>query len=166
VPPHLRVRWPKSFAQWRTVFGRAWSEYKLTWNGFFSSRGFLVEDEPKDGAHDEAAAAARDTLKQVGRDVRERVTRNAQLVKDEAETLRTRVRDATGIHSKEDLRKWVGEVMQLFSDCVKEFMAGYRKGRDGEVEKMLTEYFQELERSASTSPRRRRKRKRREIQFI
>jgi hypothetical protein len=130
----------------------------------------LVEDEVKADARkrddDEAAAAASDAMRQVGRNVRERAKKNARLVKEEVESLRTQVRDATGIHSKEDVRKWVGEMMQLFSDCVKEFMAGYRKGRDDEVEKMLTEYFQELEKSASTSPRKRRKRKRREILFI
>ena len=129
-----------------------------------------MEDEVKADARrrddDEAAAAASDAMRQVGRDVRERAKKNARLVKEEAESLRTQVRDATGIHSKEDLRKWVGEMMQLFSDCVKEFMAGYRKGRDDEVEKMLTEYFQELEKSANTSPRKTRKRKRREILFI
>ena len=38
----------------------------------------------------------------------------------------------------------ISESMRLATDCLKEFMAGYRKGRDEEVDKMLHKYFQEL----------------------
>jgi hypothetical protein len=52
-------------------------------------------------------------------------------------------KDTTGIHNTEDLRMVAEDMMRLATQCLKEFMAGYRQGRDDEVDKMLNEYFQE-----------------------
>jgi hypothetical protein len=73
--------------------------------------------------------------------------------------LRKEVRERTGINSSEDLKRYAAEAMQLMSTSLKEFMAGYRKGRDDEVEKMLTEYFQDLKKKFSKPRRRKRKRR-------
>ena len=53
--------------------------------------------------------------------------------------------DATGISSREELRAWVGEQLKLATACLTEFMKGYRSGRDDEVDKMLHEYFKDLD---------------------
>lgn len=36
-------------------------------------------------------------------------------------------------------------MMQTGTECIREFMAGYRQGRDQEVDKMLNEYFKEYD---------------------
>jgi hypothetical protein len=41
-------------------------------------------------------------------------------------------------------------MMKLATDCLREFMAGYRQGRDQEVEKMMNEYFQEEDEKEAT----------------
>jgi hypothetical protein len=160
VPPELRIRWPTSFGGWRDALAGAWSDYRSTWRGFLTSRGFLVEDPDEKLQREQQLESQRD---EAVRSVKATARRNAEALRSEAESLRAKTREVTGIHSKEDLKRWVGDALRLLSDSVKEFMAGYRKGRDDEVEKMLTEYFQELERSATTEsnkPRRRRRKRR------
>jgi hypothetical protein len=167
VPPQLRIHWPKSLGEWREALAGARSDYRSTWKGFASSRGFLVDDP------DQETSREKQDLEKNGRDeavrtVRDRARKNADVLRSEAESLRAKAREATGIHGADDLKRWVGDALRLLSDCVKEFMAGYRKGRDDEVEKMLTEYFQELEKKATSSgdKPKRRKRKRRVIQRL
>lgn len=87
------------------------------------------------------------------------VQRNVDFVKKESTKLRDEVRERTGIHTTEDLRQVAGDMMKLASACLKEFMSGYRKGRDDETEKMLTEYFQELEEKVNKPKRRKPKRR-------
>jgi hypothetical protein len=72
------------------------------------------------------------------------------------------MKDNTKIYTKEDLKKWAGEQLKLATQCVNEFMAGYRSGRDEEVEKMLNQYFKEEgdEKEADVPKRKRRKPKR------
>ena len=53
--------------------------------------------------------------------------------------------DANLIYTSEDIKKVAEDILQLVTDCLKEFMAGYRKGRDDEIDKMLNEYFKEEE---------------------
>jgi hypothetical protein len=43
-------------------------------------------------------------------------------------------------------------MLRLANECVTEFMKGYRLGRDDEVDKMLTQYFQELDEAADALP--------------
>lgn len=71
--------------------------------------------------------------------------RNFDFVQKEGSYWKSRAQDETGIHTKEDLKKWAGDQMKLASECLSEFMVGYRKGRDDEVDKMLHQYFQENE---------------------
>jgi len=153
------VKWPNTYEGWRILLSRAWSDYKYTWRGFTTSKGLFVED-PED-----VAQAQKEREKAVGEmrdravELQENAKRNAEFLKDEAFNLRQEVQERTGIHNKEDLRKWAAEMMRLASDCVNQFMQGYRKGRDDEVEKMLTQYFEELEKEAN-QPRKRRKKRR------
>ena len=51
----------------------------------------------------------------------------------------------TGVSTKEELREWVGEQLKLGTACLSQFMRGYRKGRDDEVDRMLHEYFKDLD---------------------
>lgn len=42
-------------------------------------------------------------------------------------------------------------MMQTGTECIREFMAGYRQGRDQEVDKMLNEYFKEYDNTSSST---------------
>lgn len=153
LPPNTK-KWPTTFSGWRRAFAKTWDMYRWTWRGFFTSRGFLVEDE-LDKKFIEENKKDETKLTTSPDEVIENVRRNAEFAKEEALKIRATVREKTGIESKEDMKRWVAAGMKLFSECVKEFMAGYRKGRDDEVEKMLTQYFQNLEEQANKPKRRR-----------
>lgn len=135
-------------------------EYRKTWNGFFKSRGLFVEDE------EEAEKSKENLHKSIQEQtdaVKQNIKRNSKFLADESVRLRSEFQNRTGLHSLDDLRRVAREAMRLASDCLNEFMSGYRKGRDDEVEKMMTQYFQELEQEANNPEpkKKRRKRKRR-----
>jgi hypothetical protein len=50
----------------------------------------------------------------------------------------------TGIYTMQHLREWAARQLQLATECVNEFMVGYRQGRDDEIDKMMNLYFQQL----------------------
>ena len=138
----------------RPAMVKAWGEYRSTWEGF-SSPGFLVEDKKAD----DSASTAQPNLEAKGKEVYDNAKRNADFLQKEAMDLRQTVRETTGIHSTEDLKRVAAEWMKLMTTCLQEFMVGYRKGRDDEVEKMLTQYFQEMEKEMDQPKRRKRKRR-------
>jgi hypothetical protein len=147
-----KLIYPTTFSGWRNAFSMTIKEYLSTWEGFFTSKGFLVEDTPTEPVDIEAA-------KQKANEVTDNVKRNAKFARDESLKFREVVREKTGIQSQDDVRRVTADMMQLASDCVKDFMGGYRKGRDDETEKMLTEYFKSLEVEADKPKRRRTKRR-------
>jgi hypothetical protein len=69
--------------------------------------------------------------------------RNLQLIRQDAARLLDQAKEQTGIHTKDDLKALATEMMKLGTECLREFMAGYREGRDQEMDKMLNEYFQD-----------------------
>jgi hypothetical protein len=154
-----KMLWPTSLSMWRRALSQSYSKYLTTWDGFFASQGFLVQSKDDDVQINtkEIQLAAEDKRTEVSANVK----RNVEFVKEESTKLRDQVREQTGIHTTEDLRRFAGDMMKLASECVKEFMTGYRKGRDDETEKMLTQYFQELDDKVNKPQRRRRKPKRR-----
>lgn len=154
--PIDKFKWPTSPAVWRRAFKMAWKEYTASWEGYFTSRGFVVEDKED---LEKRQKEQQDAINEKREIIQDNIRNNTQFLKEESEKLRTELRDRTGIHSKEDLRKFAADMMRLATNCVNEFMSGYRKGRDDEVEKMLTQYFQELEEEAN-KPRRRKPKRR------
>jgi len=158
-PENGKLIWPKSPSVWITIFTETWKDYKWTWSGFMTSKGFLVEDETEAAASQKKRQDQQKQLESKAEEATAQAKANAEFIKEEALNLRQQVRDRTGIHSQEDLRKWAAEMMRLASESVNEFMKGYRKGRDDEVEKMLTEYFQEIEEEANKKRKRRAKRR-------
>jgi len=44
-----------------------------------------------------------------------------------------------------DLIEWAVTQIKLASVCVNKFMTGYWKGRDEKMDKMLNEYFKEID---------------------
>lgn len=156
--------WPQTYQDWKESVLYGWDLYKWTWRGFRTSKGFLVVDEADkyetDKSKQDTTAVQSDATVE---EMTAQAKSNAEFLKEEAINLTQKVQDHTGVHNKDDLKMKAAELMRLATDCVNEFMKGYRKGRDDEVERMLTEYFQELEKEMKKEiekpPRRRTKRR-------
>ena len=80
-------------------------------------------------------------------EVASNVQKNISTMKEEAPKLVQLGQQITGVTTKEELREWVGEQLKLGTACLAEFMKGYRKGRDDEVDRMLHQYFKDEEKS-------------------
>ncbi len=66
-----------------------------------------------------------------------------KIVRQDAQELLEQAKDTTGIRTQDDLKALATEAMKVATECIREFMAGYRSGRDSEIDKMLHEYFQD-----------------------
>lgn len=152
-----KLRIPTSPFEWRDVLYESMALYRSTWQGFTTSKGILV-DIPKDDIESKSGEF-KETAESRAKEIKENARRNLRFARSETERLRDEVQERTGIKDKEDLRRWAGDMMKLATESVKQFMEGYRKGRDEEVEKMLTKYFRELEDEANKPKRRKRKRR-------
>ena len=78
-------------------------------------------------------------------EVRGNIKRNVESVREEGDALIGTVKKVTGIESQEDLKIWAMQQLRLANECVATFMEGYRKGRDEEVDKMLNQYFKDID---------------------
>ena len=123
----------------------------MTFEGFLLPKkkrdehgNIIPDDEVNEDDTDEET-----TMKEKASDAANQMAGNLQknmsTIKEEAPKLLKMGQDATGISSREELRAWVGEQLKLATACLTEFMKGYRSGRDDEVDKMLHEYFKELD---------------------
>ncbi|KAL3798402.1 hypothetical protein HJC23_005055 [Cyclotella cryptica] len=77
--------------------------------------------------------------------ISQNVQKNISTIQQEAPKLLSTAQKLTGISTREELREWVSEQLKLGTECLSMFMKGYREGRDEEVDKMLHEYFKELD---------------------
>lgn len=132
-----------SLQDWR----RAWGLYMETWEG--GLRGEVKPDSDATQQPDETKTSD-ETLDQTTEQtkasleaIKDNASRNLKLVRQDAHVLLETTKDQTGIHNLEDMKALAAEMMKLATECIKEFMAGYRQGRNDEIDKMLNEYFQE-----------------------
>lgn len=142
---------PKSLAEWKTALSRGWAEYRSTWEGFTASKGFLVSEKGNEELDKK--------IQEQADNVKENTRRNRRFVEKGSALARIEITKHTGVETMQDLKDYVAGLMRLASDCVREFMQGYRKGRDDETDKMLTKYFQDLQDKAN-APKKRKKKQR------
>jgi len=64
---------------------------------------------------------------------------------ENVETIVKEVKGATNISSKEEFQSFLSEQMKLASLCLSELTAGYRQGRDEELNRVMNEYFPDLD---------------------
>jgi hypothetical protein len=140
-------------------FQKAWVQYKATWDD--GLRGDPSETKQKQqqqhhdkSVQDSSSSSSSETKKDPSlnntmtvnlEDIGDNVSRNVTDARHEAQQLVDQAQERTGIRSHDDLRKVATDMMKLATECLKEFMVGYRQGRDEEVDKMLHEYFQEAD---------------------
>jgi hypothetical protein len=112
------------------ALSESYAQYMSTWEGFFSSQGFIVQSGRRRRSINtkEVALAAENKKTEVTANVK----RNVEFVKEES--TKCVIKCENKRIPTEDLRP-ASDMMKLASECVKEFMTGYRKGRDDETEK-------------------------------
>ena len=162
MPQPEERKWPRTYAGWKEILSLAWRDYKETWVGFTTSKGILVQDQ-NDVEQQQLAETRKEAIESKKKEVLRNMKRNRRFLQATAMKIRHEVRTRTGITSMEDIKQYAADAMRLATECLQQFMSGYRKGRDDEVEKMLTQYFQQLEQTAiqqaEKKPRRKIKRR-------
>jgi hypothetical protein len=142
---HEGKREKRSF---RKILQLAWTDYKSTWEGFFDN---LKVDKKKDtNAQEEEHTKEEDlidleTIQQKQKELRANVNRNLKMIKEEGGTIVEVIKETTGMRNKRDVKMWAMEQLKLANECVAEFMKGYRAGRDEEMDKMMNEYFKDID---------------------
>ena len=159
----------RNFNHLRLAIQAAWKDYKWTWKGF-RQPGLLLPDIEEISGADEVMGKAKKEQKVEPQqqpkdtdtdDIQRNIQRNTQFVKEHAKMAHKELQDRTGIRDQEDLRQAATEAVKVVTQSVNEFLSGYRKGRDEEVENMLTKYFQDVKDELNSSNKTRRRRKRR-----
>ena len=150
------INYPKSIHGWRALFRKSWEKYTWTFEGFLLKEkkrdeyGNVIQRKEGEDTNDEELevndtkslrAAATDAASGIANNVQQNIT----TLQQEAPHILRMGQQVTGISTKEELREWVRDQLKLGTACLTEFMAGYRKGRDEEIDRMLHAYFNELE---------------------
>lgn len=150
---------PKTWTGWKTFFRDVWTTYYSTFQGWETeeermerereerrAKGLPVDEEEENETetvyeieYDE------DALRRKQKEITDNVGRNLNIAHSTGQDLLEQAKEKTGIRTKEDLKIWAGEQMKLATACLSEFMGGYREGRDAEVDRMLNEYFKDLD---------------------
>jgi len=140
----------RSIAEWMIILQKSWSAYKETWEGFsdnITGSGAYDQNSYEEKEKDDNNEPVFDTdamIKTTG-DLSDNAERNVKALKEEGFRTVEVIKEATGVRNKRDFKAWAATQIKLTSVCVNEFMTGYRKGRDDEVDKMLNEYFKEID---------------------
>ena len=162
-----KVIYPKTLAGWRTVFRQTWETYLWTFEGFLikekrrDADGNVIPEEEeictdeREGSDERPRGegsgrgggdkSLRDKANDAAGTIAENVTKNIITITHETPKLVKLGQEITGASTKEDLKVWVGDMLKLGTACLTEFMSGYRRGRDEEIDRMLHEYFKELD---------------------
>lgn len=123
----------------------AWADYKFTWVGFFNQNRkdkAINEEELRD---ENGVFIDTEKLLEKQKELRNNVDRNVETIKEGGGAVLDEMKEITGIHNNRDLKKWAMEQLKLANECVGDFMKGYREGRDEEVDKMMNEYFKDID---------------------
>jgi hypothetical protein len=138
-----------SWAERRAQFRQAWIMYKSTWEGFgvgksASSSSHVDKDgsggkETKQFLHPNED----DNFAKISKNLQSNVERNLEFARREGAVLLKHAKEQTGLETKEDVKALATELLKLGTLCLKEFMVGYRKARDDEIDRVLHEYFQD-----------------------
>lgn len=138
--------YPKA-ANAKELFELVWADYKFTWEGFFDQYKLnKKENDTKEEKLQEISEPMISTEKliQQKKKLRKNVDNNVEKLQESGEIMVNEMKNITGIRNQQDLKKWAMEQLKLANECVAEFMQGYRKGRDQEVDKMMNEYFKDI----------------------
>jgi hypothetical protein len=156
-----KIKFPKSINGWKTVWKRSVDTYLWTFEGVFikekrrDERGNILpdheeeEDDSVDATkkeeEDENNHSLQDKATDAAGTIVDNVQKNISTMKEHTPKIIEMGKEMTGVSNKEELREWVSDQLRLGTACLTEFMRGYRKGRDEEMDRVLHEYFKELD---------------------
>jgi hypothetical protein len=125
---------------------RAWSKYRETWEDGITGIPSKHKESDVEGRSTVGSVLSSPTITQQQlEDIGDNAANNLKIVRKDAQDLLEQAKDTTGIRTQDDLKALASEAMIIATECIREFMGGYRKGRDSEIDKMLHQYFQEEE---------------------
>ncbi len=123
---------------------KGWVMYKKTWEDGITGISTKPKESPYNSIAEVADSLSPSTEQQL-REIGDNAATNLQIVRKDAQDLLEKTKQTTGIRTQDDLKALASEAMKIATECIREFMAGYRSGRDSEIDKMLHEYFQDEE---------------------
>jgi hypothetical protein len=129
---------PRSWEDFQVAWKKSVIEYKSTFEGF----PFLDPNTDNKSKSEDIDATLSTFINAKRKQMTKNVRNNTQFLKTEGTQLINEVKEKTGLYTAQDLKRWAGEQLQLATECTKQFIEGYREGRDQEVEKMMHTYFQ------------------------
>ena len=162
VEAQRKYVFPKTMEGWKTLFRDVWTTYHNTFEGWETeeerierereerrAKGLPVDEEQIEDDMEVVYQIEydEDALRRKQKEVTDNFGRNLNIAHSTGQDLMEQAKEKTGIRTKEDLKMWAGEQMKLATNCLSEFMGGYREGRDEEVDRMLNEYFKDLDES-------------------
>lgn len=146
--------WPKSVAEWRDVLSKTWESYIDTFEGWDldgerekkekEDKKKREEDE-EDLEHEYIIEYDEEGMKRKRKEIVDNLGRNLNEIETTGRELLEQTKTTSGIQSKEDLKRWAGDQIKLATESLSEFMNGYREGRDEELDRMLNEYFKDVD---------------------
>ena len=123
--------------------------YFESWNGFLTSKTLLVKDKKEEEENGTMSSEEWvESIQKTKDKVQANVQKNTAEIAADAKNIRDFVRKETGINSSDDIKRIAEEYMRLAVECLNEFTAGYKQGRDERMEKVGSTYFENLEREA------------------
>ena len=137
--PEVEPRKKLSLRESIAVFKQAWAMYKETWGGSSNEKNLVDQD----GQEKKGTDGIDEAIVRHGKTMKSNLEKNLEFTRREGAALLEETKSYTGIHTKDDLKAFAAEQMKLANACLKEFMSGYRQGRDEEIDRMLHEYFQD-----------------------
>jgi len=148
-----KVSYPTTLHGWKTVLQTGWGKYLWTFEGFLRpEKNRLIDGKivPMEKVDDDVASkeneeSLRDKATEAADTISHNVQKNIVTMKEEAPKLLKIGQDVTGISTRVELREWASAQLKLGTECLSQFMRGYRKGRDDEIDRMLHEYFKDLD---------------------
>lgn len=122
----------------------AFKLYKFTWNEFFDNYEKKDNDYNENNKNKDDQITDEEIISSHQKDIRKNIKQNVKVLRTEGGRALDTAKDITGIRNKDDLIEWSMIQLKLANECVGEFMSGYRKGRDEEIDKMMNIYFQDI----------------------
>ena len=126
----------------------AWEMYKGTWEGFFDNHKKGFSDKNKDSEEDnvnDESFIDEEKITKKQKELRKNIKGNVKALKKEGANALEAAKDVTGIRNKKDLVEWSMKQLKLANECLGEFMMGYRRARDEEIDKVMNEYFKDFD---------------------
>ena len=140
APKRKQLVLPKTSAEWKRRLYKAWEEYIWTFEGFL----YTANNKDADNGED-LLDKTKEMIQEQQKEAEKNIGKNREFLRAEGEQALDNMKRNSGIHTRDDLKTWATNSMKLANECLSEFLSGYRKGRDVEVDKMINEYFQEEE---------------------